>query len=459
MVARRILDSLTPGWEQIGAVWLPLPHLLNMVPVQVDLFYRTGLSAIAMSVLALGLSATLHRWRSCCGSPARRMGGAHRRRRCSLEPQRALPARDADDRAAAVRHDAHVRVALHRLGHQRRPRRPAPSRLVDGGRAASRATKRGRRRRAGGAGARRAGGAAARRRASSRARLWQLARYPIGAADLLPVPEPGDGRRVVRERRLLRARARRCGTAGGRLGEDPRRDTRARRRGGWSVSRSEPLAVLGYAALRWRQGAALLVPLGRSPAAALPFSAFLAGHPFRIRYEIPLVVACGAGDRPGRGPRAQRRTRRGRVAAVLLVASDATPLDLDGADDREAQLDRANGLGRQAVTACLRTRRIAARPSSPSMGVARPLHAGALLHRPRHPRFPARGQSPDVGRGDRERRRTLRRVDARGGSRRGRRRHRPADPRATRTSPTATNACARAANVALYRRRAQSRPP
>jgi hypothetical protein len=36
VVARRVFDSLTPGWQQIGAVWLPLPHMLNMVPVQVD---------------------------------------------------------------------------------------------------------------------------------------------------------------------------------------------------------------------------------------------------------------------------------------------------------------------------------------------------------------------------------------------------------------------------------------
>ena len=52
VVARRILDSLTPGWEQIGAVWLPLPHLINMVPIQIDHLYRTGGSAIAVSVLA-----------------------------------------------------------------------------------------------------------------------------------------------------------------------------------------------------------------------------------------------------------------------------------------------------------------------------------------------------------------------------------------------------------------------
>ena len=51
MVARRILDSLTPGWEQIGAVWLPLPHVLNMLPVQIDSVYRTGAFAILVSVL------------------------------------------------------------------------------------------------------------------------------------------------------------------------------------------------------------------------------------------------------------------------------------------------------------------------------------------------------------------------------------------------------------------------
>jgi hypothetical protein len=57
VVARRILDSLTPGWQQIGAVWLPMPHVLNMVPVQVDAWYRNGASAVAISVLAMALAA------------------------------------------------------------------------------------------------------------------------------------------------------------------------------------------------------------------------------------------------------------------------------------------------------------------------------------------------------------------------------------------------------------------
>ncbi|MGE5245411.1 MAG: hypothetical protein ACM3SQ_14385 [Betaproteobacteria bacterium] len=62
VVARRIFDSLTPGWEQIGAVWLPLPHLLNMLPVQIDLFYRTGASGVAISIAAFALAAGALAW-------------------------------------------------------------------------------------------------------------------------------------------------------------------------------------------------------------------------------------------------------------------------------------------------------------------------------------------------------------------------------------------------------------
>jgi hypothetical protein len=57
VVSRRILDSITPGWEQIGAVWLPLPHVLHMLPVQLDVLYRTGAFAVLVSAVALGLGA------------------------------------------------------------------------------------------------------------------------------------------------------------------------------------------------------------------------------------------------------------------------------------------------------------------------------------------------------------------------------------------------------------------
>src|SRR5258708_12935713 len=62
VVARRIIDSITPGWQQIGAVWLPLPHLLNALPVQVDLFYRTGASAVAISVASFAIAAGAIAW-------------------------------------------------------------------------------------------------------------------------------------------------------------------------------------------------------------------------------------------------------------------------------------------------------------------------------------------------------------------------------------------------------------
>ena len=64
LVARRVLDSLTPGWTQLGAVWLPLPHVLNVLPAQSDDLYRTGLFACVLGalffaggVVALGYAA------------------------------------------------------------------------------------------------------------------------------------------------------------------------------------------------------------------------------------------------------------------------------------------------------------------------------------------------------------------------------------------------------------------
>lgn len=57
-IARRILDSRTPGYEQIGTVWLPLPHLLMMPLVGIDRLWRTGLAGSIVSVLCFALSGT-----------------------------------------------------------------------------------------------------------------------------------------------------------------------------------------------------------------------------------------------------------------------------------------------------------------------------------------------------------------------------------------------------------------
>src|ERR1035441_6979889 len=43
-IARRILDSQTPGYDQIGTAWLPLPHLLMLPFVRYDEWWRSGLA-------------------------------------------------------------------------------------------------------------------------------------------------------------------------------------------------------------------------------------------------------------------------------------------------------------------------------------------------------------------------------------------------------------------------------
>src|ERR1043165_7980397 len=44
-IARRIVDSRTPGYDQIGTVWLPLPHFLMLPFVADDRLWRSGLAA------------------------------------------------------------------------------------------------------------------------------------------------------------------------------------------------------------------------------------------------------------------------------------------------------------------------------------------------------------------------------------------------------------------------------
>src|SRR5580704_13327308 len=65
-IARRIIDSRTPGWSQIGTTWLPLPHLLMIPLVRNDWMWRTGLagaivSGVSMALAAAFLFASMHR--------------------------------------------------------------------------------------------------------------------------------------------------------------------------------------------------------------------------------------------------------------------------------------------------------------------------------------------------------------------------------------------------------------
>lgn len=55
-IARRIIDSRTPGWDQIGTVWLPLPHLLMIPLVRNDWFWQTGLAGAIPSGICFAIA-------------------------------------------------------------------------------------------------------------------------------------------------------------------------------------------------------------------------------------------------------------------------------------------------------------------------------------------------------------------------------------------------------------------
>jgi hypothetical protein len=57
-IARRILDSRTPGYDQIGTSWLPLPHLLTMALAGDDRLWRSGLAGAIPSSVCFVLAGT-----------------------------------------------------------------------------------------------------------------------------------------------------------------------------------------------------------------------------------------------------------------------------------------------------------------------------------------------------------------------------------------------------------------
>ncbi len=49
-IARRVFDSLTPGFRQLGSVWLPLPHILLLPFVWNMSWWHTGLAGAMVSI-------------------------------------------------------------------------------------------------------------------------------------------------------------------------------------------------------------------------------------------------------------------------------------------------------------------------------------------------------------------------------------------------------------------------
>ncbi|HKV94951.1 MAG TPA: glycosyltransferase family 39 protein [Candidatus Angelobacter sp.] len=69
-IARRVFDSRTPGLVQLGTVWLPLPHILDIPFIVNDRLWQTGLGGSIPSVLAY-IAGTLGVFRLVRGMASR----------------------------------------------------------------------------------------------------------------------------------------------------------------------------------------------------------------------------------------------------------------------------------------------------------------------------------------------------------------------------------------------------
>jgi len=351
IVARRVFDSITPGWQQFGAVWLPLPHLLNAIPVQLDLLYRTGASGVAISVVSFAIAATAIAaivLRLTASVVAAGVAAAvfvlnpnvlYLQATPMTEPLLlalltlgvALLIRDLPPSFARVqgvvlalacltRYEAwpvtYLAIVLAGFAWLRQGR-PVSATLR---------------------------------------RFGTVALYPTLALILFAIVSRVvvgrwfvSGDFFVPENKALGAPS----VAVDEIAWGVRQLSGAVVT--WMAA-AGAVAMLATGAVR-RSDSASLVPLALAATALVPLAAFVDGHPFRIRYMVPLIafeataVGCGVG--------LLRRIPRARwdvVAAVIaagVAAYEVRPLDSEAPMVVEAQWDRPNVAARAQVTACL----------------------------------------------------------------------------------------------------------
>ena len=354
-MARRILDSLTPGWQQIGAVWLPLPHVLNMLPVQIDAWYRNGASGIAMSVLAMALGAgsLASLLLRITGSTAAALAGAvlvmanpnvvYLQSTPMTEPLLfglslfavattaswldrfdgigELPPATVPGialvAACMTRYEAWaITAAILVLAFAVLVRRATPARVAV--------------------------------RGVTRLALWPIvaivvfstnSRWVVGewfVSGGFFVPENVDaiGHPLVAWRQVREGLADLSAPAvplGGYIGT----------------------ALVIWAFLRSRPRASLLLVVALFAAAALPVAAYVEGHPVRVRYALPLVIACAASASAGISVLWKPLQWMAAPAVMAVTLLQAWPIDHTAPLVLESQRETANMIGRRSLTSYL----------------------------------------------------------------------------------------------------------
>jgi len=358
VVARRIADSITPGWQQIGAVWLPLPHLLNAAPVQIDLFYRTGASAVALSIVSFAIATASIAWIGAAiteSLPAGVAGAVVFALNPNVLYLQSTPMTEPLLLACVL-----LAVAL-LIEHTAADQHVAPERTCSS--AATNAI-----------------GVAFALACLTRYEAWPVTAVALLGAiwsrwrrgDVLSIAARETVRTAAYPAAALVAFSIFSRIVVGQwfvsgdffvpenksLG-DP---MLALKEIAWGARvLSGPLLVwIGVAGFAWliacglciRKRAAALVAVSLVAMAAVPWAAFVKGHPFRVRYAVPLIAveAIGAAALAG----ISRRTRVAAAFAVVAVAAfELRPLDASAPMVVEAQWDRPNLAERARITSCL----------------------------------------------------------------------------------------------------------
>ncbi len=357
VVARRVIDSLTPGWRQIGAVWLPLPHLLQILPTQIDLFYRTGAFASFLSIACLGVAvwAMSRLVLAMTGSP---LGAVVSAALLLLNPNllyvHVTPMTEPLLLAATLTsivllHEWLTTTATGRV----------PSSL----------------------------GWVLFLTTWTRYEAWPILAAAIGAAVWILWRKGHPISLVVRQTWRLavwpaaavvlflvlsRLTVGAWFVTGGFYERDPTYDAQAVKTLlaiWWGTHRLSGyvIEIVGLTAAAWVVWRALrradetpnLVTVALFAAAALPAYAFFEAHPFRIRYMVPVVTACalfcGVAIGAMSGPFKKTGLTAWVLAALLLASTviESPPWDRERPLLVEAQLDTVNSAARQHVTSCL----------------------------------------------------------------------------------------------------------
>ncbi len=97
-IARRIFDARDPGWDMLGSVWLPLPHLLIAPFVFFDGLWRTGIGGSIPSMVAYVLAVGgLFRMVRAQSFHGRGLSGHGHLRAQSVAALHAIHGNDGDD--------------------------------------------------------------------------------------------------------------------------------------------------------------------------------------------------------------------------------------------------------------------------------------------------------------------------------------------------------------------------